>query len=387
MRLGVLVAAVGLVGTGCTTGLSLTLTAAAEELPPDIGEAVAVDAAAATTSSTSTSSTTSSTTTTEPPPPSIVLGFAGDVNMIRGIEASRPLDAVTDLLSAPDVMMVNLETVVGEPDEVGTPPIPKEFIFRSPPETLDQLAEAGVDVVGLANNHSWDYGPRGVIATAEHVAASELAGAGVGPDRDAAHAPVFVAVGETTVGVVSLTLVPCDWTADPAAERPEIAYACDRFAVPTFGTISDVLAGSDISVILVHASEELADCPPDWTHDIVTAWLDFGIDVVAVSHPHVLGGIERIGDGVVLWSTGNFAFVNGGGRTARSAVFEVAFEGSDVSDVRIHPTVLPGGVAAPATAEIADLVRAEISERSPGAAIDGSGRWVPDSSASICDRP
>ena len=314
-----------------------------------------------------------------------MLGFAGDVNMIRGVDGRRPLDAVTELLSAPDVMMVNLETVIGEAGEVGSPPISKEFIFRSPPETLVQLIEAGVDVVGLANNHAWDYGPLGATVTAGYVGASDLRGAGVGAGPAEAYAPVFIEVSGRMVGVASLTLVPCEWASDPSAERPEIAYACNRFALDTYHTIAEVLAGSDVSVVLVHASEELADCPSSRTRQVISAWIDFGIDVVAVSHPHVLGGVERVGEGVVLWSTGNFAFVDGGGRTARSAVFEVTVEADGVSDVRVHPTVLPGGVASPASPEGAVFIRAEIGERSPGVSIDETGLLVADPAPSICD--
>ena len=387
MRVQALALVAALAGSGCTTGLSLTLTAAAEEpvAPTAIAEAALVDSPPPTTSPPTTVTSAITTTTTDPPPQPIVLGFAGDVNMIRGAVARRPLDGVTDLLSAPDVMMVNLETVIGEAGEVGSPPIPKEFIFRSPPEMLLQLIEAGVDVVGLANNHAWDYGPLGATITAEYVAASDLAGIGVGADTAAAHSPVFIEVAGRTVGVASLTLVPCAWARDLTAERPEIAYGCTRFAVSTYHTIVDLLAGSDVSVVLVHAGDELADCPSSRTREVITAWMKFGIDVVAVSHPHVLGGVERVGDGVVLWSTGNFAFVNGGGRTARSAVFEVTVGVDDVSAVRVRPTVLPGAIASAASPETAALIREEIGVRSPGATIDDAGLLVADASPSICD--
>lgn len=378
MRVEVLVLVVSLAATGCTTGLGLTLTAAAEEPEPMV---VTVAAPVETAPP-----PTTSTTTTEPPREPVVLGFAGDVNMIRGIEARRPLEAVAGLLSAPDLMMVNLETVIGEPGETGTPPIPKEFIFRSPPETLDQLAEAGVDVVGLANNHAWDYGPLGAMVTSGYVSASDLVGTGVGANSEEAYRPVFVEVDDRTIGVLSLTLVPCDWSADPEAERPEIAYACVRFATTTAQALMDLVDGSDIAVVLVHGSEELADCPSIETRQVVTAWMSLGVDVVSVSHPHVLGGVELMGDGVVLWSTGNFAFVNGGGRTARSAIFEVAVGDEGVRDVTIHPTVLPGGAAAPADEETAALIREEVGDRSSGATVDETGRLVLDRTPSICDR-
>ncbi|MFQ5558838.1 MAG: CapA family protein, partial [Acidimicrobiales bacterium] len=314
-----------------------------------------------------------------------VVGFAGDVNMIRGVEARSPLAGVAELLSNPDLMMVNLETVVGEAAEVGPPPIAKEFVFRSPPETVDQLVEAGVDVLGLANNHAWDHGPAGVAATVANVDRAALVGIGAGPDADAAYEPVFLEAAGRTVGIVSFSTVPCDWSNDPAAERPEVAWACDRFAASATAAVRDAVAGSDISVVLLHGSAELVDCPLASTREVVSAWVDLGIDIVAVSHPHVLGGVERIDDGVVLWSTGNFAFVNGGGRTARSAVFEVTVGGDDALDLRVIPPVLPGGVAAPAADTEASIVRDEISTRTVGGHLDEDGLLIADDEPSICD--
>ena len=62
--------------------------------------------------------------------------------------------------------------------------------------------------------------------------------------------------------------------------------------------------------------------------------------------PHVLQGVEIINGTPVLWSTGNFVFRNHGGRTGRSAVFDVTL-GAAEPVVTMHATVLPGGSAEP----------------------------------------
>jgi hypothetical protein len=179
VRLTALVLLAGFAASACTNQLSVVL--ASDAAAPDAitlapGD-VELTSAQSSTSSSSTTST--STTTTTAPPDPITLGFVGDVQMIGSMVANEPVAGVTDLLSAPDLTLVNLETVIGEVNEVGRPPIDKEFIFRSPPETLKQLVDAGVDVVALANNHGWDYGPLG-------------------------------------------SRVPCDWSRNPRAERPRL---------------------------------------------------------------------------------------------------------------------------------------------------------------------
>ena len=127
----------------------------------------------------------------------------------------------------------------------------------------------------------------------------------------------------------------------------------------------------------------MADCPGPTLRGVVDVWIDLGADVVAISHPHVLQGVEVIDGTPVLWSTGNFAFRNNGGRTGRSAVFLVTL-GAGEPLVRLAPTVLPGGNAAPADDEMARLVAQEVSDRSPGGAINGFGVLVPDDTPSRC---
>lgn len=383
MRLAPVVVAACLAATACTNQISVVLATGGEaeaDVPGLDDVALTGDAVAASSSTT----TTSTTTTTEPPPGPIVLGFAGDVQMIGSMAADQPVAAVAGLLSVPDLMMVNLETVVGEPDEVGRPPIDKEFIFRSPPETLEQLVAAGVDVVALANNHTWDYGPRGTRTTREYVDASGLIGVGAGSDPAVAYEPAFVEVDERTVGIVSLSRVPCDWSRDERAERPEVAWGCDRFAIPAIGAIARAAEGSDHTVVMLHAGTEVTDCPDDELRRVIGVYIDAGADVVAISHPHVLQGVEVIDGTPVLWSTGNFAFRNRGGRTGRSAVFEVTLGAGDPI-VTIHPTVLPGGSAEPAMLGPAINVITEISDRSPGGRIGIDGVLIPDPSPSICD--
>jgi poly-gamma-glutamate capsule biosynthesis protein CapA/YwtB (metallophosphatase superfamily) len=383
VRLTALVLLAGLAASACTNQLSVVL--ASDAAAPDAITLAPGDVELTSARSpTSSSSTTSTSTTTTTPPDPITLGFVGDVQMIGSMVANEPVAGVTELLSAPDLTLVNLETVIGEANEVGRPPVDKEFIFRSPPETLDQLVDAGVDVVALANNHGWDYGPLGARVTREYVDASPLIGVGGGADPAIAYAPAFVQVNDQTVGVVSLSRVPCDWSRNPRAVRPEIAWGCDRFAIAALGAIAKADAGSDHTVVMLHAGTEVTNCPDDELRRVIGIWIAAGADVVAISHPHVLQGVEIIDGAAVLWSTGNFAFRNRGGRTGRSAVFDVTLsEGAPV--ITVHPTVLPGGTAEPALLGPAIQVINEVTERSRGGRVGIDGVLIDSTEPSLCD--
>ena len=112
-------------------------------------------------------------------------------------------------IRAADAAIVNLETLIhsyrGYPqaDSGGT-------YMTSPPVIADELVWAGIDLVGHANNHTFDYGSIGVMENLEHVTAAGLLLAGSGPDLQRARAPVYFAPEKGGVALVSMasTFVP-----------------------------------------------------------------------------------------------------------------------------------------------------------------------------------
>jgi poly-gamma-glutamate synthesis protein (capsule biosynthesis protein) len=72
-----------------------------------------------------------------------------------------PFEKVNDKLKNADLVFVNLENPVIE----NCAPHIGGFKFCSPPESIDGLLFAGIDVVTLANNHTENYGQEGIEET------------------------------------------------------------------------------------------------------------------------------------------------------------------------------------------------------------------------------
>jgi poly-gamma-glutamate capsule biosynthesis protein CapA/YwtB (metallophosphatase superfamily) len=325
--------------------------------------------------------------TTAVPSETLVLGFGGDVLLNRGM--TDPFGGVADLVTAPQLMIVNLETTIAEP-EVGVPPIEKEFLFKSPPAAAAQLRDGGIDVAALANNHIWDFGDAATIRTVELLDEAGVARVGAGTTAETADDPLVLEAAGRRVGILSYSRVPCDWAGSSGSTaRALIAWACDPFLDRTDAAVARMVAETDVVVVMLHGGDELALCQTPAIRSTVERWIGAGADIVVVSHPHVLNGAERIGDGVVLWSTGNFVFPNRGGETGRSAVFHVLVDGplgpERTLEVVAHPVVLPGGRPQhPDEAGVARIL-ADLSDRSVGFRFDESRRMVPDPAPSICD--
>src|SRR6202521_4141591 len=112
-------------------------------------------------------------------------------------------------LKGADVRFTNLETALAPKDmavELRTPEV-----HRTGPEVLDALKDMGFNLLSMSNNHAWDLGAKGLLATIGEVSKRGFAYAGTGPDVDAAAAAGYmdtpagkVALGPTGAGAAPL---------------------------------------------------------------------------------------------------------------------------------------------------------------------------------------
>ena len=160
-------------------------------------------------------------------PDEITLAFGSDAHFeghaARLLGRAGGLGSITRTLRAADVAMVNLETPVarsGRRDPKELEDARDRYWFRTRPAAVDVLADAGVDVVSVANNHAGDYGAAGLQDTL--AAGRERGVAMVGAGRgEAAYAPHVVEVGDLEVAFLAADGVQREGAADVA--RPDDA--------------------------------------------------------------------------------------------------------------------------------------------------------------------
>ena len=132
--------------------------------------------------------------------------------------------ALAPAFGAADLSMVNLETVLGD-EEIEAAYPEKRWLLATPPEALAGLDALGVDLVGLANNHQFDWLDAGLTGSLDALEAWGLPYVGAGEDPEAAEKPVILDVGDLKVGVAAFTSVNGDFVndqyPDEEATRPE----------------------------------------------------------------------------------------------------------------------------------------------------------------------
>jgi poly-gamma-glutamate synthesis protein (capsule biosynthesis protein) len=271
-------------------------------------------------------------------PDRITIAAGGDVHgesrVARVLAAGRnPLEPVVGAMTAADIGVVNLETAVGSSGRAAA----KRYTFRAAPELVHRLADAGVDVVSLANNHALDYGVSALFETIEHARAAGLAIVGAGRNAAEAYAPALVETDGGTVAVVSLSQVLSPgWAA--TADRPGLASGHDRAA--SIAAVTEAAELADTVVVSIHWGRELDRCASAGQRDLARALVAAGADVILGHHPHVLQGIDRIDGAVVAYSLGNFVWYHSKIPSAETALLEVEVEAGRADTHRVVPAVI-----------------------------------------------
>nr|WP_205708576.1 CapA family protein [Kineococcus siccus] len=297
------------------------------------------------------------------PPGDITVNVAGDVHFAgTSAAALEPggLQAVAGVLGDADVTVVNLETAI---TTRGTPAA-KQYTFRAPPSGLRALKAAGVDVVGLANNHGLDHGRTGLTDTLAAGTAEGLPVIGIGQDAAAAYRPWTTTVRGHRLAVFDATQVldtslARAWTATD--DQPGLASVQDDAGrARLVAGVRAARGSADSVVVLLHWGRELDECPLPAQQDLAADLVAAGADAVVGSHAHrQLGqGWLSAGDrsAFVDYGLGNFVFyARGSGVTTQSGVLRLTLPGTGgVSVAQWRPAQIRSGVPVPLEGAAAD---------------------------------
>lgn len=245
----------------------------------------------------------------------VCLAFLGDLMLGRGV--TRRLGEhgpewfwgdTLPVLQRADAVLANLESPItagGKRWDLSW----KMFHFRADPAAIGILECGRVRFVCLANNHMMDYGDHGLGDTLTALDAVGIRHAGAGSDAAAAAAPAVLPLPGLTVGVIAATDNMREFAAGP--RRAGVNYI--DIAADTAGlnwirqTVGELRhAGADIVVLSLHWGPNMRRAPSRRFREFAHAVIDDGVDVIHGHSAHVVQAVERHGNGVILYDTGNF---------------------------------------------------------------------------------
>lgn len=198
---------------------------------------------------------------------------------------SWPFSGVVEYLSQDEFTLANLECTFSDEALKSS----SLFYFRGPSSYADILVQGSVECVTLGNNHTADFGTKGVTDTKAALDAVNVQWAGDG------EAKVFTTEHGLKIGVY------CPgWT---GLSKNNVASGIQK--------LKD--AGAEICIFAPHWGTEGSYQVTVNQESLAHAAIDAGADIVFGTHPHVLQKMETYNGGYIFYSLGNFSF---GGNTA-----------------------------------------------------------------------
>ncbi len=169
-----------------------------------------------------------------------------------------------------------------------------------------------------------------------------MAVVGAGADEAAAHAPHIATIGDFTVAFLGYVHVPVEgltnfdtasWSAAP--DTPGLAWADPERIRADVAAVRDEV---DLVVVQLHSGFEYIEEPSQPQVAASYAAIEAGADLVIGHHAHILQGVQRYLDGVIVYGLGNFAFNIEG--PPETAVLNVWLDENGVRQVEIVPALV-----------------------------------------------
>ena len=224
------------------------------------------------------------------------IAFIGDTFMDRSIRLKSEqhgydfmFECIRPYFYNFDYVVANMESPVTRNKSVsaGTEPgSPNNYRFTTDPHALDSMLRAGINILGIDNNHMYDFGLSGIEETGGHIIASGIKYFGDPINKNYKSLKV------------------------DEAKNSFILISFNEFFGSAQNTLEEIaLAKKEGGKIIVfaHWGNEYAPVTPrvkEWARKFV----DAGADVVIGMHPHVVQETEDYNGSYIAYSLGNFLF-------------------------------------------------------------------------------
>jgi poly-gamma-glutamate synthesis protein (capsule biosynthesis protein) len=273
----------------------------------------------------------------------VSLVAVGDISFSRGVERvvrkqndiNYPFLKIQDYLGSADLVFGNLETPI-----TPGPEIPDfEMIFRSNPGTEQALQQAGFSILSLANNHTPNFGEKGLKDTFNFLENAGIEYIGAGQNEQEAYQPVYI----EKKGIKFAFLAYNDTDVVPAYYEASVNRAGTAFMRIDKMTkaVKEAKQKADFVIVSMHSGTEYINKPNDSQVNFAHAAIDAGADLIIGHHPHVVQTLETYKGRFIFYSLGNFVFDQPQSEeTKRGLAVKIYFGKNGINKISLLPAVM-----------------------------------------------
>lgn len=232
----------------------------------------------------------------------IMMGTTFPKDLLSSDGGKRLFQQSKDYLQASDIRFGNLEGTLydGKTTSDGKAPGPNRYLFRTPTSYARLLADAGFNVLSLANNHAFDFGTAGIESTK-----NALRDNGIQYSSKLGNE-----VAQFEIRGITIALISCDfYSGRRSISTPESTYAEIRKLKNQF----------DIVIVTAHAggegrgAERVQDASEIFLGEnrgnsvnFARTAIENGASLIIMSGPHVPRAMEIYQGKFIAYSLGNF---------------------------------------------------------------------------------
>lgn len=255
----------------------------------------------------------------------------------------KPMIAnVKHVLEQADFTMANQESITGG-TEIGLSSYPT---FNSPFEVADAFADAGVDLMTMANNHTLDRGEKAIINAITHYNKIGIESVGSYLNEEDANTLRIVNVNGIHLGFLSYTY---GTNGIPVPKgKSYLVSLIDQEKIKQ--DINRIKNKVDVVIINVHWGLEYQSYPSNEQKKLAKFMANEGAHVIIGHHPHVLQPMEWVENeqgekSIVIYSLGNFLSAQKGKGKDIGGVFQLTIEkrieGNQTKITLKDPSIVP----------------------------------------------
>ena len=235
--------------------------------------------------------------------------FAADISFsfMNAIPAESAMEQTAKVFRAADFSMLNLENIFGNAED-HTP------IVKAGPNLISDAGYVAVidalhpTVVGLANNHSRDFGDAPLLQTKKFLLKKGYQAIGAGENIDEAYQPAVLEKDGKKVAVIAV----CEnefGVAEPH-RAGTAGYQLGRVTKAIF----DAKEMGALPIIYFHGGNEINPLPSPKKKELYRHFIDLGAAAVIAMHTHCPQGYEYYQGSPIIYSMGNFYFPGSGNK-------------------------------------------------------------------------
>ena len=235
--------------------------------------------------------------------------FVGDIMLDRGVKSSviknfggdynQLFNNLGELKNA-DILFANLEgTASIKGRNVGS-----KYSFQMDPIVIPALANAGFDILSVANNHVGDWTLISYTDSLAHIKENNILYTGGGINSIEAEKPTIIEKNGIRIGFLGFSDVGPDWMKATTNSAGLLIASDPRFDE----IIKNASTKVDTLIVSFHFGEEYKPVHNKRQEYLAHRAIDNGAKIIIGHHPHVIEDTEVYKNGFIIYSLGNFIF-------------------------------------------------------------------------------